>query len=361
MTRPVRACINLQALGNNLAVVRRHAPDSYVMAVVKANAYGHGALPVSAALTDADALAVASLEEALQLRDGGIQKDIILLEGLFSADELNEAIHNRLQLVVHCEQQLAWLEQHNADTALHVWLKIDTGMHRLGFSPQQAEHAWQRLQALTAVQAGSVRWLSHLACADEPDHPLNQQQQACFEAAINSHVESRSLANSAMILTPTHPQYDWVRPGIMLYGASPMKAGDGASFGLQPVMTLETRLIAVQQRLKGESIGYSQTWTCPQDMLIGIAAIGYGDGYPRHAPNGTPVLVNGTMAPLAGRVSMDMICVDLSNQPDAKAGDPVTLWGKGLAAESLARHCGTISYELFCGVTERVPRIYTEA
>ena len=364
MTRPIRARINLQAFAHNLSLARKAAPDSRIMAVIKANAYGHGVIPVTRALMKADAFAVASLEEAMQLREAGISHDIVLLEGIFEAEELELAITHQLQLVVHCEEQISWLEGFKSGASVHLWLKVNTGMNRLGFSPQTALAMWQRLQRLRYVKTNGLRWLSHLACADETDNPANSTQLACFtelthfSETLQGSAAERSLANSAALLTRPDMHFEWVRPGIMLYGASPMAPDHALEAELQPVMTLETRLIAVHQRREGETIGYGQDWVCPEDMPVGVAAIGYGDGYPRHAPSGTPMLVNGSTVTLAGRVSMDMICVDLRNQPDAKAGDVVTLWGAGMPVEKVAQCAGTISYELLCGVTSRVPRFY---
>ena len=364
MTRPVRARIDLQAATHNLSIARQAAPQSRIMAVIKANAYGHGVIPVARALLEADAFAVASLEEAMQLREAGINHDIVLLEGVFEAEELELAITHQLQLVVHCEEQVSWLEGFKSGASVRLWLKLNTGMNRLGFSPQIALAVWQRLQRLSYVRTNGVRWLSHLACADETDHPTNGTQLARFNEVthfsetLQGSGAERSLANSAALLTRPDMHFEWVRPGIMLYGASPMAPDHEREVGLQPVMTLESRLIAVHRRCKGEPIGYGQDWICPEDMPVGVVAIGYGDGYPRHAPSGTPMLVNGQTVTLVGRVSMDMVCVDLRNRPDAKPGDAVTLWGSGIAVERVAQHAGTISYDLLCGVTSRVPRFY---
>lgn len=358
MTRPVRARINRQALQHNLSLAKSKAANSQFMAVVKANAYGHGAQAVATALSQADAFAVAGIEEAVQLREAGVDKPLVLLEGLFSRDELDAALHYRLQMVVHHEPQLRWLEEENLRSPVHLWLKIDTGMHRLGFVAADIDAAWRRLSALPAVQQGGLSWMSHLACADAPWHPATDQQLEQFIALSHNYSAPRSLANSAAILTRPDCCFDWVRPGIMLYGASPMMPDVDEATDLVAVMTLETRLITVQKRKKGQAIGYGQDWTCPQDIRLGIAAVGYGDGYPRHAPAGTPVLVNAKRVPLVGRVCMDMIFVDLSSQPSALAGDPVVLWGEGLPVEDVADQAGTISYELLCNVTPRVPRVY---
>ncbi len=358
MTRPVRARIDLQALRHNLSIARQAAAGSRVMAVIKADGYGHGLVPVAQALADADAFAVASLEEALALRDAGIERPVLLLEGLFEAAELEAAVANRLWLVVHAEHQLRWLEDAAPDGALHVWLKLDTGMHRLGVAPDHAAEFHRRLLAIPAVRRGSLALMSHLACADDPDSACTDRQLDTFVQLTDGLQGRRSLANSAALLTRPQTRFDWVRPGIMLYGASPLTAGKIVQQPLQPVMTFRTGLIAVARRRKGDSIGYGCSWTCPEDMPVGVAAAGYGDGYPRHAPPGTPVLVNGRRAALAGRVSMDMICIDLRGAPDARVGDPVVLWGEGLAADEVARHAGTIAYELLCGVTARVAREY---
>ncbi|HED18913.1 MAG TPA: alanine racemase [Gammaproteobacteria bacterium] len=364
MTRPVRARINLQALAHNLSLARKAAPDSRIMAVVKANAYGHGVVPVARALAGADALGVASLEEAMQLREAGIRHEIVLLEGVFDTGELELAVTHQLQLVVHCEEQVRWLEKFRSGASVHLWLKVDTGMNRLGFAPDVAQAVWQRLQRLSYVKTGGLRWMSHLACADDTSNSANDRQLARFtdvirfSESLQGTVVEGSLANSAALLTRTDMHFNWVRPGIMLYGASPMLPEHKLNVALRPVMTLESKLIAVHQRRKNDSIGYGQTWACPEDMSVGIVAVGYGDGYPRHAPNETPLLVNGKPVALLGRVSMDMLCVDLRSQPQAKPGDLVVLWGEGLPVEALARQAGTISYELFCNLSPRVPRSY---
>jgi alanine racemase len=357
MTRPVRARIDLKALQHNFALARQAAPNSKLMAVIKANAYGHGAVAVAGALPDADAFALASVEEAVQLREAGVSRPLVLLEGMFDAADLDAVAGYALQAVVHTVEQVDWLEQVRLTAPLHLWLKVDTGMHRLGVAMDQADAVRERLLALVNSCGGSLRLMSHLACADEPQHPANDAQLAAFRRLAVGGLE-RSLANSAALLSRADMHFDWVRPGIMLYGCSPFDPGVDRALALRPVMTLESQLIAVYKRNKGERIGYGQSWTCPEAMPVGVAAGGYGDGYPRHAPPGTPVLVNGEVVPLIGRVSMDMICVDLRSQPDARAGDPVHLWGSGLPVEGLAARADTISYELLCNVSQRVPREY---
>ncbi len=357
MTRPVRARIDLSALQHNLSLARQAAPDSRVMAVIKANAYGHGAVPVARALKQADAFAVASIDEALLLREAGVHRPLLLLQGVFSADELEAAANYDLQVAVHVREQIDWLEQSRINTPLHVWLKVDTGMHRLGVPADYTDTALDRLEKLVERRGGSIRIMSHLACADVPGDPANDAQLAVFKGLPDRGFE-RSLANSAALLTRPDMCFDWVRPGIMLYGASPFDAGVEYNGKLRAVMSFETQLIAVQQRKQGESIGYGQTWKCPVDMPVGIVAAGYGDGYPRHAPIGMPVRVNDKTVPLVGRVSMDTLYVDLRNQPPAAPGDSVQLWGSCLPAEAVAARAGTISYELFCNVNARVLREY---
>jgi len=357
MTRPVRARIDLKALQHNLTQARQVAPGSQIMAVIKANAYGHGAVMVARALKAADALAVASVEEAVQLREAGVSQPLLLLEGVFGPEELEAAVNRDLQLVVHDLPQIDWLERARLPAPMQLWLKVDTGMHRLGVAPQQAVEAYERLTRLIGERGGNLRLMSHLACADEPSHPANDAQLAVFNALPIRDVE-RTLANSAALLSRTDMHFDWVRPGIMLYGASPFDPGSSQTTDLQAVMSFESQLIAVHRRRKGEAIGYGQAWSCPQDMPVGVVAVGYGDGYPRHAPSGMPVLVNGKVAPLLGPVSMDMICVDLRDQPGAQSGDPVQLWGTGLPVAAVAARAGTLAYELLCNVNPRVPREY---
>lgn len=357
MTRPVRARIDLKALQHNFQIARQAAPGSRLMAVIKANAYGHGAVPVAHCLQAADAFALASVEEAVQLREAGVSQPLVLLEGVFDTRDLDAVARYDLQVVVHTLEQIDWLEQAHIATPLHLWLKVDTGMHRLGIPLDRMDASRRRLAVLTGSSGGSLRLLSHLACADQPQHPANDAQLDAFRSLDAAGME-RSLANSAALLSRPDMLFDWVRPGIMLYGSSPFAPDEERSLALRPVMTLESQLIAVYARKRGDSIGYGQSWTCPQDMPVGVVAGGYGDGYPRHALSGMPVLVNGKVVPLIGRVSMDMLCVDLRPQPAACAGDPVQLWGDCLPVEAIAARAGTISYELLCNVSQRVPRAY---
>lgn len=352
MSRGTRAVIDLQALRHNLALARERAAGAKVMVAIKANGYGHGLLPVARALTAADAYAVAALEEAVPLRQAGLSQRIVLLEGIFGEDELQVAAAEQLDLVVHSDWQLECLERWQGREVFNCWLKVDSGMHRLGFPPERVAEIYRRLQACPAV-AAPVRLITHLASADDRTDDYTVRQLARFDAACSGLPGERSVANSAGLLGWPATRADWVRPGIMLYGSSPFADG-GEAPPLRPVMTLESQLIAINHCRAGERIGYAGTYTCPEDMAVGLASIGYGDGYPRHAPSGTPVLVGGRRTQILGRVSMDMLCVDLRGLPDCRIHDPVVLWGQGLPAEEVARSAGTISYELFCRLTSRV-------
>jgi len=324
-----------------------------VAAAVKADGYGHGLVRVARALTDADAFAVASIEEGQALRRARVQQQILLLEGVFEAAELSCCAQHSLNIAIHHPEQVRMLELSRLDRPLRVWLKIDTGMHRLGLAPDTIPSIFQRLMDCPFV-APAIGLMSHLARADERDCDFTRQQLQVFERAVADLPGPRSLANSAGILGWPQTHFDWVRPGIMLYGASPFVDSLAVDEDLQPVMNFRTRLISIKRLRQGDPVGYGGTWVCPEDMDVGVAAVGYGDGYPRHAPSGTPLLVNGREAALIGRVSMDMITVDLRQHPEARIGDPVVLWGEGLPVERIARAAGTISYTLMCGITARV-------
>jgi alanine racemase len=355
MSRPARALLDPAALRHNLEQVKRHAPRARVMAVVKANGYGHGLAWVASALKQADAFAVASIDEGLLLRASGITQPIVLLEGFFDADELALLNAKVLAPVLHHAHQLALLEANPARVPHALWIKLDTGMHRVGFAPQEFPAVLARIRKLPGVR--EIRVLTHFANADVPSDSLTARQIETFRTRLNGQRLETSLANSAGIIAWPDSHGDWVRPGIMLYGSSPFADRSAATLDLKPVMTLETGLMAVHTRRRGEAIGYGGDYRCPEDMPVGVAAIGYGDGYPRHAPAGTPVLVNGHAVPLIGRVSMDMITLDLRTQPQARIGDRVVLWGQGLPVDDIARCAGTISYELLCHVAERIPRV----
>lgn len=347
------ALIHTQALQHNLRIVREQAPTAKVVAVVKANAYGHGLLPVARTLKDADAYAVARIEEALSLRSGGIVKPVILLEGFFSADDLPVLAANNLQTAVHSWEQLEALEQADLPQPIRAWVKLDTGMHRLGVRPDETTTFFARLaQCKNVVQPFNL--MTHFSCADELDNPATREQIELFKRLAQGMGGECALSNSAGVLAWKEAHADWVRPGIMLYGISPFPDKVGADHGLQPVMTLKSTLIAVREAKAGEKVGYGANWTTQRDTRLGVIAMGYGDGYPRMAPNGTPVLVNGRLVPTAGRVSMDMMTVDLGPGASDKVGDEVTLWGEGLPVEVVADHVGTIPYELVTKLTPRV-------
>ena len=352
MTRPAQVILDLPALSHNLTRVRQLAPGRHVMAVIKANAYGHGMVQAAQTLQDADAFAVACLDEALMLREAGITHPLVLLEGFFDATELPQLTRHQLIPVVHHVDQVAMLEASRFEAPLSIWIKIDSGMHRLGVTPPRLAEFWRRLHACASLQV--VGFMTHLANADYRNDPLTLQQINTFNQALEPYPGQSSIANSAAVLTWPQAHGDWVRPGIMLYGVSPFADSVGETHGLKPVMSLQSRLMAVNHFKRGDRIGYGGEWECPEDMPVGVVAIGYGDGYPRHAKNGTPVLVNHKRAPMIGRVSMDMICVDLRGQPQARSGDPVCLWGAALPVEEVARYAGTIPYELLCRVTSRV-------
>lgn len=357
--RAARVVIDLGALRHNLAVARRVAPRSRIMAAVKANAYGHGLVRVARALEEADAFGVAALNEALELREAGVSKPIVLLEGFFHADELELIAEHRLEVALHHLPQLEALERFNSSQPVSAWIKIDTGMHRLGFLPDQVADVRDRLLALGA-RIHLRGFMTHFANADDRNDPTTLRQLEQFAWATSIYEGERAIANSAGLLGWPQSHADWVRPGIMLYGASPFIGRTGVQEGLRPVMTLHSELIAVNALSRGDAVGYGGAWTCPEAMKVGVVAIGYGDGYPRHVPTGTPVLVNGKRVPLIGRVSMDMITVDLRTQPEACVGDPVVLWGEGLPVEEITESAGTISYDLLCRITRRVPVIVKE-
>jgi len=353
MTPASYASINLSAVKHNLAKVRQFAPNSKVMAVIKANAYGHGLVRISEALGEAEALAVARTDEAIRLRKAGRMGRIVLLEGFVCEQELIELQEYDLDVVVHSAAQIDILQKYQGAKKITVWLKLDTGMNRLGFKAVEYASAYNSLLACTQVNQ-PVSLMTHLARADEKDSPETLAQVKLFKKTVKNYPGEKSIANSAGLIACPESLTDWVRPGIMLYGVSPFEKSEGRELGLKPVMTLHSRLIAVKKINAGESVGYAGTWKASKETLLGVVAIGYGDGYPRYAKNGTPVLVNGVRVPLVGRVSMDMITVDLSDQNKAKAGDPVTLWGEGLAVEEIASYADTIPYTLLCGITQRV-------
>ena len=354
MTPLVSATIDTDALRHNLQIIRRCAPRSRVMAVIKANAYGHGLVTVARALHSADAFAVARVDEGLILRAAGIQGRVVLLEGVFDGEQLRAAFDAGFELVVHAPEQIDLLRAAAPGTAFKVWLKLDSGMNRLGFKEGQFLAAHAALCGLPAVRQ-PVNLFTHLSSADEPALPATARQLARFSAATRSLGGERSIANSAGMLSCADAQADWVRPGLLLYGAAPFAGAVGADYGLKPAMTLHSRIIAVKELDVGEQVGYGGAWTATRPTRLAVAAVGYGDGYPRGLAAGSPVLVNGERAPLAGRVSMDMIGIDVSDlRRPAAVGDPVILWGEGLPVEEIAVWAQTIPYELLCGISQRV-------
>jgi alanine racemase len=361
LIRLLRALIDTAALRHNLGTIRAYAPGAKVMAVVKANAYGHGLVTTALALADADSFAVARLEEGIALRSAGVRAPIVLLEGIFSAEQLAEAAHHGFELVVHDPLQLKLLEAHRGAERFILWIKMDTGMNRLGFRPESFTAAHARLAALQ-VPALELRAMTHLARADERDHPMTREQVATFEKTLaatglmggGSHIAT-SIGNSAGTLGWPAAHGNWVRPGLALYGVSPFAGHAAVEHGLRPVMTLETTVLTVRDVKRGETVGYAGAWRAERDSAIAILAAGYGDGLPRHLENGTPVLIGGTRYPLVGRVSMDMIAVDVTGAPRVAAGNKAIVWGEGLPVEEVARHADTIPYELLCGMSQRVP------
>ena len=354
MSRLIRAVIETRALRYNLTTIRERARRARVMAVVKANAYGHGLVPTALSLPEADAFAVARLEEGLALRAAGITQPIVLLEGVFNAEQLLEAARHGFDLVVHDALQVELLEEMTGAHRFLLWIKIDTGMNRLGFPPREFAAALERVRRLKSAPL-EIRLLTHLACADERDDRMTGEQLARFREATRGLDYAVSIANSAGIFGNAPVNGDWVRPGLALYGASPFADSSAAQLGLAPVMSLESSVIAVRRIAAGETVGYGAAWKAPRDSEIAIIAAGYGDGLPRSLATGTPVLVAGARAPLVGRVSMDMIAADVSGLADVHVGTPVVLWGAGLPVEEIARHAGTIPYELLCSVSQRVP------
>jgi alanine racemase len=350
----VSATIDTGALRHNLGVVRRCAPRSHVMAVIKANAYGHGLLVVARALETADAFAVARVDEGLTLRRAGIMTRTVLLEGVFDRSQLEAAAGAGFELVVHTDEQVELLRHAPPGVSFKVWLKLDTGMNRLGFKGRDFDAAHAALSGLPAVRS-PVNLFTHLSSADDPELPTTAEQLAHFGAATSGFDGERSIANSAGMLKFETAQADWVRPGLLLYGASPFFGAIGADYGLKPAMTLHSHLIALKDLAAGERVGYGGDWTARRPTRLAVAAVGYGDGYPRSLASGSPVLVNGERAPLAGRVSMDMIGIDVTDLKSSPAlGDPVTLWGEGLPVEEIAVWADTIPYELLCGISQRV-------
>ena len=368
--KPAIATINSAALRHNIQLIKSFAPNQKLLAMIKANAYGQGLLPAAHILADqVDGFGVARLREALEIQETGYTGKILLVEGFFDREELLKTLSRRFDSVIHCYEQLELLEQVAKEWEkeqqkgfwkrktkiyfpINVWLKIDTGMHRLGVHPEQVDEFYQRLKKCPLVE--SISFVSHFSRADELDCGYTEKQISTFEQATQSYPEhARSISASSGILYWKQAHYEWVRPGIIMHGISPHYEPI-THLGFQPVMTLSSSLIAVRTHKAGEPVGYGGTWVSKKETKLGVIAMGYGDGYPRNSPEGTPVLINGRKVPIVGRVSMDMLTVDLGANSQDKVGDEAIFWGKDLLIEEVAKHIGVISYELITKLTPRV-------
>lgn len=357
MGRAATATINFDALRHNYRLAKQASGNRKAVAIIKADAYGHGAVKVAKALSsEADAFGVACIEEAIELRQESINNPILLLEGFFTEDELETISHLNLWTAIHSLEQINILANSQLKKPINVWLKMDTGMHRLGIEPDLYELAYHKLKALR--QVNEVVLMSHFSSADDITCDETQQQIDIFEHATKHINAPASLANSAGTLGHAFSHKDWQRPGIMLYGATPFSNPHPIADQLQSVMTLSSEVIAIHHLQQGEAVGYSKTFVCNQPTKVGTVAMGYADGYPRHAKNGTPVIVNGQRTKVLGRVSMDMLAVDLTHINGAAVGNPVILWGPDLPASEVAPYCDTIPYTLFTGITRRVHKTY---
>ena len=352
MPRPIRATIKASALRHNLKLARESAGEAKVWAVVKANAYGHGLERAARALAEADGYALLDFQEAVRLRLAGVTKPILMLEGFFKPLDVTLLLKYRLTPVIHNADQVELLKHMDLPDFMDIYLKVNSGMNRLGFGVDDLRPMYNTLRLQPKIRG--ITLMTHFADADGPSG-IQAQLDWFNQLAKPFEVQQRSLANSAALLRFPEARGDWVRPGIMLYGCSPFADQSAEQLGLKPVMTLTSELIATQHLQAGERVGYGFGYEAVGEMTIGIVACGYADGYPRHAPSGTPVLVNGKRARIVGRVSMDMISVDISDLPEAYIGTPVTLWGEGLSADEVAASAGTLSYELLCKITARVP------
>lgn len=349
------AKVDLAAIRDNLEVVRSLCPRSRVMAMVKANAYGHGLIPVARALWAADGLAVARLQEAMRLRKAGISSRILLLATYLDSTALSLCSKHEIDVTAHDQVSISNISEHARYNPLRVWLKLDTGMHRAGVSPAECERAVRLLLGHPGVE--ELVLMTHLSCADDLGSAMTEHQLSCYLRWRDAFPNVRaSIANSAALISRPETHMDWVRPGLMLYGENPL--GGQVNVPLRPAMTLNARIIAVRQLATGESVGYNMRWTSKRVSRIGLVGIGYGDGYPRHAPNGTPVWINGQLVPLVGQVSMDSLTVDLTDCDRVDVGDLATLWGENLSATVVAKYAGTIPYQLFTSLQTRVSREY---
>jgi alanine racemase len=354
MKHPVIAYIDLSALQNNLTKIKNMVPQSKILAMVKGNAYGHQAVPIARALDGkVEVFGVACLDEAIKLHDAGIKTPIVILKGFFDSDDLAIIQRFNFETVLHNYQQIEILEKTKLMHPLKVWLKIDTGMHRLGFPLAAVQDVYQRLMANNLI-VKPLRLMTHFSDADDITKNKTNDQTEKFFATVKGLAGEYCLANSSAILNWEKTRVAWVRPGITLYGVSPVASLSAEKLGLIPVMTLTSRIITIHNLKKGDTVGYGSTWVCPCDMRVGIVDIGYGDGYPRVIKTGAPVLLHGKRCPLIGRVAMDMINLDLRDHPQARVGDEIILWGKGLPIEEVTSFTDTVSYELLCRLTSRV-------
>ena len=353
--RPTTATIRLGDIVSNYQLACRLAPASKSIAVIKANAYGHGMVEVAQHLQDrVPVFGVALVEEAVQLRDAGIVKPILILQGPGRPGDVDEAVAKGFWLLLHQQQQVDWVLSAKLTVTIKAWLKVDTGMHRLGFAPDAIDHVCAGLRSSSNIQQQPVL-CTHLACADNLSDPMTREQVRVIRDCASRNRLDMSIANSAGMLFWPESHAQWNRPGYMLYGLCPTGSSDVGSHGLRPAMTMSSEIIAIRNLAPGEGVGYGHDWVAKRPSKIGAIAIGYGDGYPRHAPSGTPVLVNGKRAPLAGRVSMDAISVDLTDLENVEVGDPIELWGQNLSVNEVASFAGTIGYEILAGLTGRVP------
>lgn len=356
MSRGVRMRIDRSAFKHNLGRVRALAPDSRVMAVVKGDGYGHGLVEAARSLRNPDAFAVESVDEAVRLRETGFREPIVLLSGFHDPGELDTIAFRRLSPVIHHQWQVDALAREELSFVVAIWVKIDSGMHRVGFEPDEVPGVLERLESMPDVRIEGL--MSHLANADDPADPATREQHRVLTGAAAGRAYPLSLANSPGVLEWPATHLDWVRPGMMLYGCSPVKERNEKHYDLRPVMTLESRIVAIKTVPAGGAIGYGGAWVCEAPTRVGVLMCGYGDGYPRHAPSGTPVWVNGRASRTLGRVSMDLMTIDLEGRDDVAVGDWVELWGSNVPASTVAAHAGTIPYELVTRVTRRVTRIH---
>ena len=357
MSRPAVATIDLEAIKQNYLLAKRLSNNARAVAIIKANAYGHGAVVVAHKLEESvDAFGVACIEEAVELRNAGITKPILLLEGFFTPDELPYIAKNNIWCAIHNGQQIDQIATMNLSDEITFWLKMDSGMHRLGIAPEDYSELYRKLNALPCC--AEIVCMSHFSSSDEIDNPKTNTQMATFDASTHEIKAQHSIANSAAILAHANARRDWQRPGIMLYGASPFDHEQENANALQTVMRLTSKIIAIHDLNKGDPVGYGETWVCDKPTRVGTVAMGYADGYPRHAKNGTPVMIDGVKSRLIGRVSMDMITVDLSDVPDAHIGSDVEFWGENISINEIARCADTIPYTLYTGITSRVHKHY---